>query len=82
MGARLRLGSRDGPDAFWALDVAERRNPPEFRVQPSLSRYDISLSRSFITYIDVRAIEAIRYFPDKTALTSLVWDKDSETLYI
>jgi hypothetical protein len=47
----------------------------------------VSRHPSFITFItntdtNTRAIHAIGYFPDTSWLTSLVWNKDSRTLYV
>ncbi|KAJ5509312.1 hypothetical protein N7527_011455 [Penicillium freii] len=59
----LRLGNKNGPDAFWTLGDSERE---EIRV-------------SFMkTFAEMREVG---YLPDKTALSSLVWHKDSNTLY-
>ncbi|KAJ5686516.1 hypothetical protein N7536_009135 [Penicillium majusculum] len=62
----LRLGNKNGPNAFWALDDSEK---DEIRA-------------SFVkTYKSLCEMREIGYLPDKCALSSLVWHKDSNTLY-
>lgn len=50
-------------------------------------KHPVSRHPSFITFItntdtNTRAIDAIGYLPDTAWLTSLVWNKDSKTLYV
>ncbi|KAF7179098.1 hypothetical protein CNMCM7691_008027 [Aspergillus felis] len=59
----LRLGSKNGPDAFWALDADERE---EIR----------------IAFVDaLQKMKGIGCLSDTAALTSLVWHRESRTLY-